>query len=128
MQDIRVDFITNSIIITKSFADAASIPDSEECTRLQLIKKDNPTMKIVLRSTKAAGHKSACKGLTYKYMRKFISVMDKDNLINFEKALLYYEGFGYDNGTVYQYVKAWFLENYPYHKEMIVDAAPKIAA
>ena len=30
-----------------------------------------------------------------------------------------------DNAAVYHRVKEWVLENYPYHKEMIVDTAPK---
>lgn len=125
MQDIRVEFLTNSIIITKNFAEAASIPNSEEYIKLQSVKNDNPSMKVVLRSTKAAGHRNAYKGLTYRYMRRFISEMDSKNLISFENTIHHYESFGYENGTVYQYVRDWFLENYPRHKEVIVETAPK---
>lgn len=125
MQGMKIDFITNSIIVTRNFVEAAADINSEEYTKLQLAKMDNPTMRVVLRSTRGAGHKSEYKGLTYKYMRKFISVMDSENLGNFEKTILHYESYGYENGTVYQYVKEWFLKYYPRHKEMIAEAAPK---
>lgn len=128
MQGMKIDFITNSIIVTKSFAEAAADINSEEYTSLQLAKKDNPTMRVVLRSTRAGGHESDYKGLTYKYMRKFISVMDSVNLVNFEKTILHYESYGYENGTIYKYVREWFLTYYPEHREMIAAAAPKITA
>lgn len=127
MQGMKIDFITNSIIVTKSFAEAASDINSEEYTSLQLAKKDNPAMRVVLRNTRTAGHESDYKGLTYKYMRKYISVMDSVNLVNFEKTILHYESYGYENGTVYKYVREWFLTYYPDHREMIAAAAPKIA-
>ncbi len=128
MQGMRIDFITNTITITKAFREAASDLSSEEYIALSLVQKENPQMKVVLRSNKAASRRSDSKGLTYKYMRKFISVMDSENLITFEKTILHYESYEYENGTVYQYVKEWFLENYPDHKEMIAAAAPKRAA
>lgn len=124
MQGMKIDFITNSIIITKSFAEAAADINSEEYTSLQLAKMDNPTMRVVLRSTRATGHGNDYKGLTYKYMRKFISVMDSENLINFEKTILHYESYGYENGTVYKCVRDWFLKYYPDHRKMIAAAAP----
>ncbi len=128
MQGMKIDFITNSIIVTRSFIEAAADINSEEYTSLQLAKMDNPTMRVVLRSTRAGGRESGYKGLTYKYMRKFISVMDSANLVNFEKTILHYENYGYENGTVYKYVREWFLAYYPNHREMIAAAAPKAAA
>ena len=125
MQGMKIDFITNSIIVTRSFIEAAADINSEEYTSLQLAKTDNPSMRVVLRSTRAGGHGSDYKGLTYKYMRKFISVMDSENLINFEKTILHYESYGYENATVYKYVRDWFLAYYPSHREMIAEAAPK---
>lgn len=51
--------------------------------------------------------------------------MDSENLLTFEKVILYYENYEDDNAAVYHRVKEWFLENYPYHRDMIVDTAPK---
>ena len=58
-------------------------------------------------------------------MRKFISIMDSSNLITFEKTIEHYEDFCSESAEVYQNVKEWFLENYPHHREMVVDAAPQ---
>lgn len=128
MQGMKIDFITNSIIVTRTFAEAAADINSEEYTSLQLAKMDNPAMRVVLRSTRAVGRESVIKGLTYNYMRKFISTMDSENLINFEKTKLYYESYGYENGTVYKYMREWFVRYYPKHREMIAAAAPKSIA
>lgn len=128
MQGMKIDFITNSIIITKAFRDAAAEYGSEEYIALNTVKEENPNMKIVLRSTGMSKKANEYKGLTYKYMRKFISVMDGDNLLNFENTILHFESFGYSNGEVYQHVKDWFLAYYPHHKDMIIDTAPKITA
>jgi hypothetical protein len=125
MRGISVDFITNTILVTDTFLKAAKDIESEEYIALYSVKADNPNMKVVTKSCAVRGRRNPSKGLTYKYMRKFVSLMDTDNLLGFEKTILYYEGLGFDNITVYQYVRDWFLENYPHHKEMIVDAAPK---
>lgn len=128
MQGMKIDFVTSSIIITKAFRDAAAEYGSEEYIALNMVKEENPSMKIVLRSTEMPKRSSKYKGLTYKYMRKFISVMDSGNLLNFENTILYFESFDYSNGEVYQNVKDWFLANYPNHKDMVVNFAPKITA
>lgn len=128
MQEMKINHINNTIVVTRSFIEAASEYGTPEYTKLEAVKKDNPNMRVVVRSTKAAGCRSENKGLTYKYMRKFISVMDSENLITFEKTILHYESYGYESGTIYRYMKEWFLENYPEHKEMIAAAAPKRAA
>lgn len=125
MNNIKIDFVANTITVARGFYERACCPENtEEYTTLQRVKADNPDMKIVIRTVTTGNRKSATKGLTYKYMRKFISVMDNENLAKFNEIMLYYEGFGLDNTTVYQRVKDWFLETYPHHKEMIVAAAP----
>ena len=97
---------------------------SEEYKMLQEIKKDNPKMKVSVRESNRKATANPYKGLTYRYMRKFISVMDKENLSTFEEVVLMYEGLYTDNATVFAAVRDWFLENYPHHKEMIVAAVP----
>ena len=52
MQGIKVDFITNTIIITKEFAELASDHTTEEYVTLNLVKSENPKMKIATRSRK----------------------------------------------------------------------------
>lgn len=128
MLGMKINHVANTIVVTKSFYEEACKFGTPEYQQLNTVKKDNPKMSVVIRQTKAAGHRNENKGLNYKYMRKFISVMDSENLITFEKIILHYESYGYENGAVYQCVKEWFLENYPEHREMIAAAAPKRAA
>jgi hypothetical protein len=128
MQGMKIDFVTNTIIITKAFREAASEIDSEEYMALNPAQMENPGMKIVLKSTRAAGGKSDYKGLTYDYMRRFIRIMDKKNVITFEEVIGHYEKFGYESGRLYQRVKEWFLATYPDHKDMIANSTPKRTA
>ena len=124
MKNIKVDFMTNTIITTKGFYEAAMQYGSEEYKMLQEIKKDNPKMKVSVRESNRKATANPYKGLTYRYMRKFISVMDNENLDTFERVILHFEGVYTENGEVYAAVRDWFLENYPHHKEMIVAAVP----
>ena len=128
MKKIKIDFITNTIVVTRGFYEAATVYGTEEYAELQNVKAANPDMTISIRTVNRS-HKSNCnKGLTYRYMRKFISIMDSENLSTFENTILYYEGLYMENAIVYQEVKNWFLATYPYHREMIVSHAPSAAS
>ena len=126
MQGIKVDFITNTIIITKEFAALASDPTSEEYVTLNLLREENPKMKIATRSRKKSSkERNPNKGLTYKFMRRFICVMDEKNLSEFSRLQAYYEGYDMENAEVYQHVKDWFIETYPDYKRLLVAGAAK---
>jgi len=125
MNGMKVDFITKTITITKAFRDAAYDVTSEEYAELSRVQQAHPDMNIVLRSVRKGNRANENKGLTYRYMRKFIALMDTENLTTFEQTILYYESMYMENATVYQYVKDWFLDNYPDHKKLIIKAAPK---
>ena len=126
MKNIKIDYIANTITVTKVFLDAAAIPYSEECIMLHSLKNDFPNMRIVTRNITHRKIENQYKGLTYKYMRKFISIMDEENLSTFNKVQLYYEGLYEDSATVYCNVREWFIKNYPYHREMIVTKEPEM--
>ena len=125
MKNIKIDFATNTITVTKSFLEAAQTPYSEECITLHNLQTDFPNMRIVTRTTKCSHTDNPNKGLTYKYMRKFVSTMDKENISVFNDTIIYFEDKYESKSTVYKCVRNWFLENYPYHNELIVDNAPK---
>ena len=124
MRDITIDFMENKIVVTKRFYANAIIPATEENEKLRTILNDYPNMKVSVRESSRKSKPNAYKGLTYRYMRKFISVMDNENLDVFERVILHFEGLYTENGEVYAAVRDWFLENYPHHKEMIVAAVP----
>ena len=128
MNNIRVDFITNTIIVTRRFYEAATVYGTEEYVKLQNVKAANPDMTISIRTVNRSHKPNEGKGLTYRYMRQFISIMDEENLHTFEMVILHYERYYTNKSTVYQEVKKWFLQTYPYHREMIVSHAPSAAS
>ena len=128
MNGMKIDFITKTITITKAFRDAACEMDSEEYAALSAVQQAHPDMRIVLRSIRKGNRANENKGLTYRYMRKFIALMDSENLATFEQVILYYEGMYMENASVYQSVKDWFLATYPDHKSLVVKAAPRANA
>lgn len=127
MNSIKIDFITNTIIVTRAFYKEAQEYGTEEYAMLQNAKAENPYMTISIRTVNKSGKSNSSKGLTYRYMRKFISIMDADNLKTFENTILYYEGLYIESAVVYQEVKNWFLSMYPHHRDMVVLKAPTAA-
>lgn len=123
--NVKFDFITNTITVNKGYYKEACKPGTEENIEFLQLQKDFPNMRIALRSVRTGSRKSDTKGLTYKYMRRFIAVMDSKNLSTFDKVLLHYEMYEEDNAAVYHHVKDWFLKTYPHHKDMIVEAEPQ---
>ena len=65
MSGIRVDFISNSIIVTQAFLDAAAVVGTEEYNELRDVRKENPNMKIVRRSVRGNKESHKSKGLTF---------------------------------------------------------------
>lgn len=129
MSGIRVDFISNSIIVTQAFLDAAAVVGTEEYNELRDVRKENPNMKIVRRSIRGSKKSHKSKDLTYAYMRNFIKVMDSDNRVTFEDTVDYFQDmYSGNSAKTYVAVRDWFLENYPRHAEMIVETAPKLPA
>lgn len=123
--NIKIDYSANIILVTKGFLQQAEIFGTDEYKILKQIRKDYPSMMVVAKTVRSGNRKSDTKGLTYKYMRRFIAIMDAQNLPTFDKVMLHYELHEENNTSVYHLVKDWFLENYPHHKEMIVAAAPQ---
>ena len=87
--NVKIDYSANTVVVTKSFLEEAEIYGTEEYGLLKRIQTDYPDIRVVTRSIRTGNRKSDTKGLTYKYMRKFISVMDSENLLTFEKVILH---------------------------------------
>ena len=123
--NVRFDFITNTITVNKGYYKEACKPGTKENIEFLQLQRDYPNMRIDLRSVRSGSRTSDTKGITYKYMRRFIAVMDEENLITFEKTISHFEKHSENKTKVFHQVREWFLDNYPYHAEMIVDTAPK---
>lgn len=123
--NVKFDFVTNTIIVKKGYYEQACKYGTDEHNEFMQLKANYPNMRIVVRRVRTGNRKSDTKGLTYEYMRRFIAIMDSKNLLEFNRVQLHYEMFEYDKTKVYHLVKEWFLNTYPYHKDMIVEAAPQ---
>lgn len=126
MQNMKIDFITNTIIVTRAFLAEAQIVGTEEYAALKIALSDNPNMRVTVRTRRSSGKKNDSKGLTYDFMKRFIRIMDRENILTFEDIMEYYDNLGYSSSKKYQCVKEWFLDTYPYYKDMIVDSEPKV--
>lgn len=93
--NITFDAITNTITITKGFYAASKEFGSEEQKMLADIQKEYPHMRIAVKSTRTGNRKSEYKGLTYDYMRRFIRIMDRENIVTFDDIFHHFHGFAH---------------------------------
>lgn len=125
MRDYRIDFVNKSIVLSKRFALASQEYGSSEYNTICAIMAENPNFRVVIRESNSGSHRSAYKGLTYAFMRRFILTLDKVNLETFNEVMDYYDRMYTNNpSTVYFYVRNWFLNQYPNYKDLIVASTP----
>jgi hypothetical protein len=70
----KVDFVNNTLTMTKAFEDAASNPTSQEYKLLQQIRADFPGLTIIRKTRRAPKKARHTKNLTYANMEKYMSV------------------------------------------------------
>ena len=113
---INVDFINNRLVMTSAFAKHASDIRSEEYQILQKARQDYPNFSVEVRTIKRNPNKETYAGLTYKYMRDYISTHEaaetrKLVLNEFDEMLLISQC--HSKAFRYPTIKKWFLEKYP---------------
>ena len=81
MNSYKIDFINNTMTITKTFERAANNPCSEEYKLVQKIRADFPTMQFVRKASPAAERPNPFKGLTYAAMERYILSKGNDDLM-----------------------------------------------
>ena len=129
MENIKMDFTTKTLTITKAFADKATNPASEEYGRLIQFQKDFPDLKIVRKTHKTpskyktkSGEEYNCnqyKNLTYKKMEIFMKALPEGE--SKEKILEAYDFLRNGSGSVqtstYKTVREWFVEQFPKYRK-----------
>ena len=70
----KIDFVNNTLTMTKAFEDAASNPTSQEYKLLQQIRADFPGLTIIRKTRRAPKKARPTKNLTYANMEKYMSV------------------------------------------------------
>ena len=111
-QGYEIDYIENSIIVTKSFLKEAGIIGSTEYTELTQLRKDFPDFTVVQREINRKQGKKAYGKLNYKKMAEFIETQEEENapavLAEFEKV----QQLSKVHNGPYAFVKTWFLNRY----------------
>ena len=127
MNNIKIDFINNTLIVTKAYYTEACKHGTDECAELTAVKSMYPDFRIAFRSVRTGKRvPNENKGLTFDFMRRYIKIMDKNNVSVFDSVVAYYKlDLGFTGTRLYINVKTWFLENYPEYEDMIASAAPK---
>lgn len=109
--DLRLDFVKNEIVMSRTFEQRASIVGSEEYRRLQMVRQDYPSFSVVRRQIKKAPCKETYAGLTFAYMEEYICShedAEKNKKVYDELRLI-----GACHKVSYPTIKKWFLETYP---------------
>ena len=109
MANIKINNSNRTIVITKAFAKEAETFKSEAYIALKEAKADNPTYSVVVRK---APKRDTHKGLTFDFMKKYISKHDEDGTLmeEFEAITKNEDGI---QSMSYGEVKEWFLVSFP---------------
>ena len=110
----KIDFINNTMTITKSFERAANNPYSEEYKLVQKIRADFPTMQFVRKASAAVKQPNPFKGLTYAAMEQYILREGNDDLMSEFEALRERCAIA---PNPYLLVRNWFIQRFPAYME-----------
>ena len=108
----RIDFTKMTLTMTADFALKAYDPTTEEYEILTRLQRDFPRLRVVRKTHRSPKTANPAKGLTYERMEKYIRLFDNaDELTDqFQKVK------SADRG--YQFVKAWFVKQFPHYKDV----------
>lgn len=122
MKTITISYTTNTIDITKKFAEAAGKFGSKEYRELQEVRRDNPGFTINVIANKKKTTKNNFAGLTFKYMESYIEAHDdKDKTIMAEYLKLRGKSeeameIGAKSASIFE-IREWFFRQFPEIKE-----------
>ena len=113
---LLVKYAEGVIEMNTTFAKEMRNPLSDEYALLQKIKMENPGFTVSRRQIKSNPKKDTYKGLTYKYMKKYIKLHETKE--EAEKVIAYLEdqiliSKCHSQRLRYPTIKKWFLAKYP---------------
>lgn len=108
----RIDFTTMTLTMTAEFADNAYNPTTDEYAILTRLQKDFPQLRVVRKTHRSPKSANPAKGLTFERMEKYIRLHENaDGLLDlFQKVK--------DADRGYQYVRAWFVKQFPNYNDI----------
>ena len=109
MNAYSVNHVTRSIIMTRNFAKAASIPDTHEYQILIKLRTENPGYEIIQRTI--AKKEGKRKPPSYKQMKKYITCVENSDFYMARFEAMRKEAAS-KNGS-YARVLKWFRQTFP---------------
>lgn len=123
MKPIVVDYRNRAISLSSAFEKKAFTPGTAEYAQLQAVRSDFPDFRLDTREFKTNTKQDRHRGLTYKFMREYITAHENapspvlevlEDMIGTSK--------GHSLGKRYPTIKAWFLNRYPAYAEFGMTA------
>jgi len=112
---IRLNHESRLIVMDRTFSKLAENVRNPEYSMLQSVRRDYPDYIVVTRKIRRNAAKECYKGLTYDYMRDYISKRSSSNdRVNLERLEEMIE-ISKCHSSAYRYpvIKKWFLTQYP---------------
>ena len=115
MTAIKILYEEKEVVISSSFQKKASTYGTYEYDTLQEVRCSHPDFKITVRQFKTKTSQERYKGLTYDYMRGYITKVEGDNAPAVLNELENLIGISkcHSKGKRYPTIKKWFLDRYP---------------
>ena len=116
MKPMFVDYENGVISLSSAFKKRAFTPGTTEYRELNKVRHDFPDFGIEIREFQTNKKQDRYKGLTYDYMRWYITkVESKENAITSLDALEHEldKAKCHSKGRRYPTIKRWFLQRYP---------------
>ena len=116
MKGIKIDYIGKRIILTKAFIKAMDDFKSEEYKTYCKVTTQFPQFEILGRTHKSPNKPNKNKNLTYKNMERYIKANDNhpERLAIFQKV----KEVSAIQSSGYQFVRDWFVNQYPDYKDI----------
>ena len=116
MKEYKMNFATKTLTVTKAFAEAALIANSEASKIIANCHALCPNLRIAYRTHKSSKTSNPAKGMTYDRMECYISAFadGAEALAEFEKV----KEFSLSQSNRYKYVHDWFVKRFPNYKEL----------
>ena len=122
----KIDFVNNTLTMSKAFEEALNNPASEEYKLFLQLRTDFPGLTIIRKTRRASKKASPNKNLTYKHMEQYMSVFQNaDELLAQFKVV---KECSKQQPSPYKFVLDWFKKQFPKYKELpdFGNNAPKV--
>ena len=111
----KIDFVNNTLTMSKAFEEALNNPASEEYKLFLQLRADFPGLTIIRKTRRAPKKARPTKNLTYKHMEQYMSVFkNADELLAQFKVV---KTCSLEQPSPYKFVRDWFETQFKNYKE-----------